>query len=425
MDVRSIIRLVQGLSVQALCYAGIFLSLTVGARALNPTDFGIYASSVAIASFAGSVLTAGLDRILLKVLLQEDDGTAHGRVRLSLFLPAIVLNLLVLTVVAVLSVVGVTSSTLLFIATLGGLVAARLTLSGFFKYALQNYTNVVATFSLQPLIVGGLFSVLLLVTPDAPPLADLRCWILVTLVVEAVQFAILLVRARAGGLARADEDRGAILPQSVEHAKAGAWISLLVLLSQTGLFGLSLGSLLLPPADMGVYTVALRLSQLLLFPVIGATQLLVPISARSYEPAAMADARREARHMLRVGLACLIVAIIGFALLGPMVLRLVLNVSDPRAYYCTLILSFGNLGMAVFGVGDQIMVALGRHVRAFWISFWCGGVLFLALASLIYLLGYGLIGLACATAAPIAARAVFGYLNARRLVAMPIAVFDR
>lgn len=425
MNLGSIIRLVQGLSVQALCYVGIFLSLTVGARALNPTDFGIYASSVAIASFAGSVLTAGLDRILLKVLLQENGAASPGRVRPSLFLPAIVLNALVLAVVAVLSMTGVAAPTLLFIASLGALVAARLTLSGFFKFALQNYTNVVATFSLQPLIVGALFGVLLLAAPDVSLLRDLRCWIFVTLAVEVAQFAILLLRARAGGLARADEDRAAILPKSVEHAKAGAWISLLVLLSQTGLFGLSLGSLLLPPADMGVYTVALRLSQLLLFPVIGATQLLVPISARSYEPDAVDGARREARHMLRVGLASLIVAMIGFAVLGPLVLQLVLNVSDPRAYYCTLILSAGNLGMAIFGVGDQIMVAVGRHVRAFWISFWCGGALFLVLASLSYLLGYGLIGLAGATAVPIAARAVFGYLNARRLVAMPIAVFDR
>lgn len=424
MNARSVVRLVQGLSVQILCYFGIFFSIIVSARALSPIEFGIYASSVAIASFAGSVLTAGLDRILLKNLLQRDPLSPDRGVSLSLFLPAIALNGLVLVVIGVLAVTGIVSQNLLLIAALGGLVAARLTLSGFFKFTSQNYANVVATFGLQPLIVGVLLGVLLLAAPASSLVTDLDVWILVTLTVEAVQFVVLLYHARSRGFAIARENRATTIRESVGHAQAGIWISLLVLLAQTGLFGLSLGTLLLPPSDTGVYTVALRVSQLILFPFIGATQLLVPMSSRSYDASDLPAARHEAGSIIRIALGLLLISIVGFALLGTFVLSVILNMPDPRAYYCTLIFSIGNLGMALFGIGDQIMIAIGRHRQAFWISFWCGGVMFLMLGALSFVLNLGLIGLACATAAPIAARAAIGYLAARRLVQMPIAAFD-
>lgn len=426
MNARSIIRLAQGLGVQILCYAGIFLSLTIAARALDPTDFGIYASSVAVASFAGSVLTAGLDRILLRVLLHDNATGEPGRVRLSLLIPAILLNAFLLVVAGVLALTGLAAPTLAFVAMLGALVAVRLTLGGFFKFTRQNYSNVVATFGLQPLVVGLMFGGFLLFAPNDNFVTNLRGWIAVTLLVEAVQAALLVQHARRGGLVVAgDEGRSVLLRESIAHAKAGTWISLLVLLAQTGLFGLSLGTLLLSPADMGIYTIALRVSQLIQFPYIGATQLLVPISSRSYDDADLPVARDEARNIIRVALACLVLAILGFAILGLPMLRLVMTVDDPRAYYCTLILSIGNLGMALFGIGDQIMIAIGRHRQAFWISFWCGGVLFLSLGTAALLASTGLIGLACASSTAIAARAFFGYLAARRLVRMPVAAFDR
>lgn len=425
MKVRSIIQLAQGLGVQILCYFGIFLSVSVAARSLGPNDFGVYASAVAIASFAGSVLTAGLDRILLRVLLQGNGEAPRERVSLSLFLPALALNVLMLAIAGVLTATGYATPNLLFIAMLGGMVAMRLILGGFFKFTLQRYANAVATFGLQPLAVSLVFGALLLLGPRGGVETDLRYWIAVTLLAEAIQAALLFRHARARGMVIVCDNWPTMIRESIDHAKAGIWVSLLVLLAQTGLLALSVGTLLLPPRDMGVYTVALRMSQLIQFPFIGVTQLLVPISSRRYADSEISGARREIRGVILIALGCLVVTFIGFAVCGPLVLRLILKIADPRAYYCTLILSLGNLGMAVFGVGDQIMIALGKHRPAFWISFWCGGVLFLTLFALNFLLGYNLVGLACAAAIPIAMRAFLGYVAARRLVAVPIAAFDR
>ena len=102
-----------------------------------------------------------------------------------------------------------------------------------------------------------------------------------------------------------------------------------------------------------------------------------------------------------------------------------MHISDRRAYACVLVLSAGNVVMGIFGVGDQIMVAMGRHRAAFWIAFWCGGVIFPILAVLAMMSGYGILGLAAATAISIAMRSVVAYCYARRVVNMPIAVFDR
>jgi O-antigen/teichoic acid export membrane protein len=102
----------------------------------------------------------------------------------------------------------------------------------------------------------------------------------------------------------------------------------------------------------------------------------------------------------------------------------VMGISDPAAYICTLILSAGNLGMAVFGIGDQIMIATGKQREAFWISVYSSAILFLVLASVALFLGYGIVGLACAAALPVTVRALVGYIAVRHTVKLPVAAFD-
>jgi O-antigen/teichoic acid export membrane protein len=208
------------------------------------------------------------------------------------------------------------------------------------------------------------------------------------------------------------------------YVRDGLHISLLVLFAQTGLLGVTFGTLLLPPADVGVYTVAFRVSQLILFPVIGSTQLILPLASRIYTEEQLPRARSEIRHTIRISLALMIASNIGFAVLGAFLLRTVMGIADPAAYVCTLILSAGNLGMAVFGIGDQIMIAIGKQRKAFWISVFTSAILFLVLASIVLFLRLGITGLACAAALPVTVRALVGYLVVRRTVRVPVAAFD-
>lgn len=424
MNLQSTMRLIRGLSVQIICYFGLFLSLTVSARALSPDNFGIYAGSVAIATFAGSVLTAGVDRLLLQILLRTEQDGAGKAVRVTPFVPFIVINLLALLAASISVASAAAGPSLLFIALLASATAVRVVLSGYFKFVPDNSANVIATFGLQPLVVGALFGVPLLAAPEASGLRDVHLWMGVTLVVEAVQLVLLLRRAAKAGFRISREPASDPSDNVPKYVRDGLHISLLVLFAQTGLLGVVFGTLLLAPADVGVYTVAFRVSQLILFPVIGSSQLVLPMASRKYPADQLLKAGSEIRHTIRFSLALLIVSNIGFAVLGAFLLRTVMGISDPAAYICTMILSAGNLGMAIFGIGDQIMIAIGKQREAFWISVYSSAILFLILASAAFFLGYGIVGLACAAALPVAVRALVGYLVVRRTVQLPVAAFD-
>ena len=424
MNLPSMMRLVRGLGVQIICYFGLFLSLTVSARALSPDNFGIYAGAVAIATFAGSVLTAGADRLILQIFLRTERDGPKGMVGVTPLIPFLVVNLVALLLAATLVASGAAELSLLFIALLAGATAARLVLSGYFKFIADNSANVIATFGLQPLVVGTLFGVVLLAAPGSSGPQDVYLWMGVTLAVEAVQLALLLRRALTAGF-RVSRVRPSDPSDTVfRYVRDGLHVSLLVFFAQTGLLGVVFGTLLLAPADVGVYTVAFRVSQLILFPVIGSSQLIIPMASRRYAEDQLPQACNEIRHTIRFSLALLVASNIGFAVLGVFLLRTVMGIADPAAYVCTLILSAGNIGMAVFGIGDQIMVAIGRQREAFWISVVSSALLFLVLATTSFLLGYGIVGLACAAALPVTIRAIVGYIVVRRMVQVPVAAFD-
>lgn len=425
MKLRSITRLASGLGIQLVCYFGLFLSLVVGARALSPHDFGIYASSVAMATFAGTVLTAGADRILLRILLREDRSAADGAVGIGPFVPAMAINLIALVAAIAAAALGLVQSNVLFIAVLAVATAGRILLSGFFKFSGDNSANVIATFGLQPLLVGAIFGAALLAEPQGGMASNIGWWITATLVAEGLQFIGLYLFARRRGFRVAGGGATDLRREGADHATTGLQISILAFLSQSALVAIAVGSLFLPAADMGIFTVAVRLSQLILFPFIGASLLIVPMSSRIYKSEQLPAAQQEVRTILRASFAIFLIGNIGFLLLGPWALHTIMGIADLRAYICTLILSAGNLGMALFGVGDQIMVTIGEHRRAYWISVWCGGILFSALLATALLTHQGLIGLAVATAVPILLRGFIAYLKARRLVPMPIAAFDR
>jgi O-antigen/teichoic acid export membrane protein len=429
MKLASVVRLSQGLAVQLVCYAGLFLSLAVAARALSPSEFGTYASAVAIASFAGSVITFGLDRIVLRVLLlregsQTGERHAHPPIDAAVFVPAAIVNAALLLAAGALTAAGWLSGSSLFIAVMAVLVASRLVLSGWFKFVVNNHANVIATFGLQSLAVALILSIVMVIAPDSPLVARSDGWMVATLLAETVQLAILAVLAKRQGFKINWRD-ALHLRAAMPHARAGLLISLLCLFAQTGLLGITFSRVLMTTVDQGIFTVAYRVSQLIIFPLIGASQLIIPLSSRTHAQAEAAGARREVRDLLRSTNAFLVGSTLGFAILGLYLLDIVMHISDGRAYACVLILSAGNLVMGMFGVGDQIMIAVGRHRTAFWISLWCGGVLFPVLAVLALMAGYGIMGLAAATAISIALRSVVAYGYARRVVNMPIAVFDR
>jgi dTDP-L-rhamnose 4-epimerase len=424
MKLASVVRLAQGLTVQIICYFGLFLSLAVGARALSPADFGIYASAVAVASFAGSVMTAGLDRIILRVMLQLKSG-AQGGLDQALFVPVVLVNIVALAAVAAVVATGWAGWPLLFIAVMATLVAARLILSGWFKFVANNHANVIATFGVQPLCIGLIFGALLLSEGGRTAARDPRLWVIATLVVEVLQILVLYVIARSSGFRIDHNARPQMMRGAVPHARAGLLISLLALFAQTGPFGIAIAQWLFSPVDQGVYTVAVRVSQLILFPLIGAWQLVIPLSSKTYEPCEIDRARNEIRTILVSTNALMFVSNIAFMLIGSLLLSLVMNVTDPRAYVCTFILNVGNLIVGIFGVGDQVLVGHGRHRQGFWISVWCGGVVFPILVAVTVALGWSILGLAASTAFAMALRAVVGHHFARKLVAIPVAVFDR
>lgn len=424
MKLASVVSLVRGLAVQIVCYFGLFLSLAVGARSLLPAAFGVYAGAVAVASFAGSVMTAGLDRIVLRALFQRKSA-AVGGLDPTLFVPVVLVNIVALASVTTAVATGWGGWPLIFSTLMATLVAARLILSGWFKFVANNHANVIATFGVQPLCVGLIFAALLFSERGREAARDPCLWVVATLVLEALQTLVLYTVARRSGF-RIDHDaRPQMIRGAVPHARAGLLISLLCLFAQTGPFGIAIAQWLFPPVDQGVYTVAVRVSQLILFPWIGASQLIIPMSSRTHPSDEVGSARRDIRNLLLSTNVLLLMSTAGFALLGAFLLQTVMNVTDPRAYICTLILSAGNLIVGLFGLGDQIMIAVGQHKRAFWISMSCGGVLFPVLVAISLALGYGIIGIAWATAAAIALRAVISYFCARRIVDVPIAIFDR
>ncbi len=430
MKLASVVRLSQGLAVQLICYAGLFLSLAVAARALSPAEFGIYASAVAIASFAGSVVTFGLDRILLRVLLQSEGSqtgaptTIHAPLDCALFAPAAALNATLVLGAGTLAATGWLSANSLFIAIMAVLVASRLVLSGWFKFVVNNHANVIATFGLQSLAVALILGAVMVVAPDSPLVSRADGWMVATLLAEAVQLTILCVMVRRQGLKIGRRD--ALHPRAVlTHVRAGLLISLLVLLSQTGPLGLTLTRWFVQPTDLGVYTIALRVSQLILFPLIGAWQLVIPLTSKYYQPDMVVSARQEVRMILISANGMMLLSNLVFLVTGSWLLNVAMNVSDPRAFLCTVILGAGNLIVGAFGVGDQILVARGQHRRAFKISAWSGGIVFLILAGLGLYFGLGIIGIAGATSAAMALRSIVGYIFARRVVDMPIGVFDR
>ena len=167
MNRASLVRLAQGLAVQLACYAGLFLALAVAARALSPSEFGTYASAVAVASFAGSVITLGLDRILLRVLIQRGDGSGQAKAALSqsVFVPAVTLNIAILVGVIGLTAIGWVATNQLLIAVMAVMVAGRLILSGWFKFMSNNHANVIATFGLHSLGIGLTFGLIMVINP--------------------------------------------------------------------------------------------------------------------------------------------------------------------------------------------------------------------------------------------------------------------
>jgi O-antigen/teichoic acid export membrane protein len=343
----------------------------------------------------------------------------------SIFVPAGLLNFSALMVVAGLVIFDWQGPNLILITLMAVMVAGRLILSGWFKFVVDNHANVVATFGLQSLAVGIIFAIVMLFGSSSAEVMRADTWMIVTLVAEAIQLVILYFVARRGGFRAASSPAAVIGHQAMTYARSGLLISLLCLFAQTGLMGVTLSWSLLSPVDQGVFTIAYRVSQLILFPLIGASQLIIPLSGRSHAATELVAARNEVRNLLRLTCGLLVAGNIGFAILGMYLLDVVMHVQDPRAYFCTIILSAGNLITGLFGVGDQIMIAVGRHRQAFWVAFCCGGVLFPVLAALAFLFGYGVVGLACATAVAIALRAVIAYGFSRRIVDVPISVFDR
>lgn len=425
MNVSSIVRLAQGLGVQILCYAGIFLSLTVCARALSPHDFGIYASSVAIASFAGTVLSVGADRIWLRILLRRAESERNQAIDAATLIPAATVNILLWIATLALFFVGFAKSSIIFILAMSAATVVRTLLSSYFKYVSDDRANIVAIFGLQPFVVGAMMGVLFLATPTTGSVGHLSAWMGITLIVETIQLAILFARARKQGMRFSMDRSDHLWSKSVPHAKAGVLISFMTMLAQSGPLSLSAATLLLPASDVGVYAVALRISQLIFFPFIGAMQIVVPLTSKLYRDDEISTAKTELKNILRYTVGMMAILNIGFLAVGSIFILISFGISDYRAYLCTLILNIGNFFTSLFGVGDLILVSLGLHRMAFWISVWCGGVVLLLVGGASLALGMGIVGLAIATAVAMAARAFVGYVLARHRVPMPVSVFDR
>ena len=118
-----------------------------------------------------------------------------------------------------------------------------------------------------------------------------------TFVAEGIQLGTLYVLSRRQGF-RVSPSHTEPLRNALSHARAGILISLLCLFAQTGLMGITLSRWLLSTVDQGIFTVAYRVSQLILFPLIGASQLIIPLSSRLHAPSEIALVRREIRNLL-------------------------------------------------------------------------------------------------------------------------------
>lgn len=425
MKLESFLRLSRGLMVQILCYAGIFLSLTISARALSPDNFGIYASSVAIASFAGTVLSVGADRIWLRILMRRSAEERRREIDAATLMPAATVNLMIWIVTLTLFFVGSAKASIIFVLVMSATTVVRTLLSSYFKYVSDDRANIIAIFGLQPMVVGGIMGILLLATPADGPVSVLSTWIAVTIIVEMVQLAILFLRARQWGLHFSVDPSQGLWLRSVPHAKAGVLISFMTMLAQSGPLGLSAATLFLPASDVGIYAVALRISQLIFFPFIGAMQIVVPLASKAYLEEEIPAARSELKNIMRYTVIIMAVLNVLFFLMGSFFINMIMDIRDNRAYTLTLILNMGNMMTSLFGVGDLILVSLGLHRMAFWISVWCGGVLFLLIGGASIVFGLGIVGLAIATAVAMAARAFLGYLLVLHRVPMPVSVFDR
>lgn len=363
------LRLSESVVVQISSFIGVFLSIVVSGYYLSDSEFGYYVSSVAISAWVGSLLALGLDRLALRATAK-----ATARARKPVPVLAVCMVILCGVAVSIIALVGLTtwlslvSVSLRVALVLGVLIAGRLILGGYLRATEHVALGFVGTFGLQPLFVSLIYGSGLAVRSTYMPsyLTGLDSWFVVTLLMEAIQFLFLLFFAidRSGGVAHFANELTHVRVNMIRlYLNKGVVIAVWGVIAQTGLLSVVLASWLFSPSEVGSYTLAFRLSQLVMFPMTGIVQLALPTVVRARAGGHEKD-YAELEKLVVAGFCAVSLAYIGYLIFAPAFGGIVFNHFDGQTYLCGAILGASSVVLAIVGVGDQGLAVLGRQYQA-------------------------------------------------------------
>jgi O-antigen/teichoic acid export membrane protein len=358
--------------VQIASYFGIFLALFVTGRLLSPIEFGLYAGLTATASLAGSVFTFGVDKMLTNL------AARHGHRRFRRSFPAqcqsalfVICNLSILfaaTAAFTLRLIDPRHGLTLFLALV---VAVKMVLGGHLRGAGHIYVGLIAIFSLQPLVLGIIFGVIAVFRADLHNSITLET-VLVSAIIIELGFTIWF--GTLAGPYRLNLPRRGIARLIKTHMTIATRITTWNLLAQSSLLSVAIVTATFSPIQVAQYSLACRVSQILLMPWNSGMQLLIPKIAQFDRNRENSAVILQIRQITRFVFFLIIAISLGFLIAGLPVMRYFFEAFNDQAFAISLVFVVGNIIFAYFGIGDQGLIATNRHRTAQYITMVSAGI---------------------------------------------------
>jgi O-antigen/teichoic acid export membrane protein len=379
-----------------------FLVTLLLARELGAEGFGLYAFAVSIAAILGRLVGLGLPELIIRLTASAEDGartaTLRGVLRFALIASLALSTLLsagyLLAVGANPTDAGFWSDPVTWAILLMVPLSA---VSGNLKGVLNGLGRIGETIWLGDPLRLGIFLALIagalwLIEAQPTPVLMLQ------LSVASSFFLVLILAQRMrAALARLATARGRTWhPRTWGHEAAALGLVGLITAGyqQADIIMLKW---LAGPAEVGLYHVANRVSNLLTFFTAAAVIPLAPMLARHHAAGERAETRRLVRSSLVMVFALALVPALAMILLGPDLLDPIFGADYAAASFALQILAAGRALTAGLGILVMLLKMTGLGSRLVWPGLACLGVNLAGNTALIPQLGIE--GAAVATAA--------------------------
>lgn len=382
---KSLAALGSGLLIQIPSFLGVFLSTVFASHLLDAFSFGVYISTLAVATLLASLVSLGLDKVGLRLA-----GRAHGDpARLRQILNALLATVSIGTVLLLCLTFGAfiagRPEVEILAAMITVTIALRMIIGGFLRGAGRRVLGLIGTFSFQPIAVSALFGTVWLFAGanNSFMASSLIAWLLATLLLEGVQVVLLLAASiNLVGPTTVRDIFSSLRPRRISlYLRIGMALALWAVLAQTGLLSLSLSTWFFSPQVAGEYGVAYRISQLLWFPMMSASQMMLPMVVQARSGYREQENYTTIIYITRIVTIICAAGFILYVLFGRTVFEIIFGNFSDTSFVVGVILGFGNLVLCYFGINDQALSMLGQQKQALAIAFLSGT--FLVISSLV------------------------------------------